>query len=132
MAFSSGPFHGRQLSQESDIALVQDEDLDYSVGFNKALSVSTPMLSPGGLFSKSKLVPTIRNWPHKPKTLRKSSVKVALSVLLDTVLVLVPLPFLALAVTVAVKNRRPVVESEWDRLKTATRLVRHPRLQSSM
>ena len=61
--------------------------------------------------------------------MKKPIVKAAGSVLLSTVLVLTPLPFLALAVAVAVMNGELVVESDWDRFKTATRLVSHPRIQ---
>lgn len=129
MSFFSGPFHGRQLSQESDIALVPYENRDYDAGFNEALSASTSILSPGGLSSKSKSFLIARDWPREPKSLKKPIVKAAGSVILSTVLVLTPLPFLASAVGVAVMNGELVVESDWDRLKTATRLVSHPRIQ---
>jgi hypothetical protein len=132
MSSFSGPSHGRQLSQESDIAVVQFEDLNGDADFNMTPPFSTSMLSTGGLSSKNKVIPTIRNWPHNPRTLRKKyGFKAALSVLFDTITVLVPLPFLILAVMVAVKAGQPVVESEWERLKAATRLVRPPRLQLS-
>jgi hypothetical protein len=88
MSFFSGPFHGRQLSQESDIALVPYENRDYDAGFNEALSASTSILSPGGLSSKSKSFLIARDWPREPKSLKKPILKAAGSVLLSTVLVL--------------------------------------------
>jgi hypothetical protein len=113
------------------MTLVPYEDRDDDAGFNDALMASTSILSPGPPSSKEKSFLIARDWPPEPKSLKKPIMKTAGSVLLSAVLILTPLPFLALAVAVAVINGELVVESDWSQFKTATRLVSHPRIQSS-
>jgi hypothetical protein len=69
--------------------------------------------------------PRVKDWPTQPRRLSRSSSQILFNICIDSISLLVPLPFLILAGSIALRDGKNVVDNDWRYLQYLIQLVRY-------